>query len=258
MATKLEEANIAPMEGAGLPTGPSAEKQVSESKPIVESAGPDPVVEEKKEEEEEDKKVEDATAGVAGLSVDEKKEEDNKTEELSAAVATAPISAPPAHDAPAPSPAPAPAPAADSTPAPHASSSTGLIWPETAPDHPLTLFYSAFEALVQEASHDEVYGIRLSTSDPFHTKLVLQKFLRANQNDLEKAKQQLLETLKWRKEFDPIKAVSESYEKSKFEGLGYIIEIGNVPGSNNPKDVVTFNIYGAVKDKKATFGDLNA
>jgi len=133
---------------------------------------------------------------------------------------------------------------------------TGPFWPETAPDHPLTKFYSSFEKLVAEAQHAEVYGITLSTASPFHTKLILQKFLRANQNDLEKAKQQLLETLKWRKEFDPVKAASETFSKERFGGLGYVLEVEGVPGSENKEDVATFNIYGAVKDKKATFGDL--
>jgi hypothetical protein len=136
------------------------------------------------------------------------------------------------------------------------ATTTSPVWPETAPDHPLTQFYSAFEALVADAQHAEVYGITLSPSNPFHTKLILQKFLRANANDVEKAKQQLLETLKWRKEFDPVHAVGEKFDKAKFSGLGYVLEVQGVPGSTNQKDVVTFNIYGAVKDKKATFGDL--
>lgn len=133
---------------------------------------------------------------------------------------------------------------------------TGPFWPETSPDHPLTKFYDAFEALVKEARHAEVYGIELTKSDAFHTKLILQKFLRANQNDLEQAKQQLLETLQWRKSFDPTKAVSEAFDKIRFGGLGYVLEVADVPESPNKMDVVTFNIYGAVKDKKATFGDL--
>lgn len=134
--------------------------------------------------------------------------------------------------------------------------STDPVWPENPADHPLTKFFASFEELTKQAEYAEVYGISLSTSDPFHTKLILQKFLRANANDLEKAKQQLLETLQWRKSFDPIKAISETYDKSRFGGLGYVLEIEGVPESVNKKDVVTFNIYGAVKDKKATFGDL--
>lgn len=149
---------------------------------------------------------------------------------------------------------------ADSANANPASSAPAgsVTWPETAADHPLTKFYESFEELVQQAGHDDVYGVKLAKSHEFHTKLILQKFLRANANDLEKAKQQLLETLKWRKEFDPTKAAGESFDKTKFDGLGYIIEVEGVPESENKKDIVTFNIYGAVKDNKATFGDLDA
>jgi hypothetical protein len=129
-------------------------------------------------------------------------------------------------------------------------------WPETPADHPLTKFYDSFEELVKEAEYNEVYGINLSKSAPFHTKLILQKFLRANSNDLTKAKEQLLETLKWRNEFKPAEAAAASYEKSRFDGLGYILVLEDVPDSANKKDVVTFNIYGAVKDNQRTFGDL--
>jgi hypothetical protein len=132
------------------------------------------------------------------------------------------------------------------------------VWPQTAADHPLTKFYDTVDELVQQSGHDEIYGVKLAKSNEFHTKLILQKFLRANANDLEKAKEQLLETLKWRKEFDPTKAASENFDKTKFDGLGYIIEVEGVPESENKKDIVTFNIYGAVKDNKATFGDLEA
>lgn len=34
-------------------------------------------------------------------------------------------------------------------------------------------------------------------------------------------------------------------------------ELQSVPGSPNNKDVAVFNIYGAVKDMKKTFGDLD-
>lgn len=140
-----------------------------------------------------------------------------------------------------------------------APATTGApAWPEAAADHPLTQFYDAFEKLVDESGHEEVYGVKLTKSDEFHTKLILQKFLRANANDLDKAKQQLLETLKWRKDFNPTKAAGESFDQTKFDRLGYIIEVEGVPESENKKDIVTFNIYGAVKDNKATFGDLDA
>jgi hypothetical protein len=236
MAAKSEAATVAPTEGAGLFSGAGLEKQ------------PEPnLVAESTDKNDGGDAVDNATAAVADLSVDKEQEEDNKAEVAPQANAPA---AETAHS--------------DAKPAelkePEANTVTptqGPFWPETAPDHPLTKFYDAFEALVTEADHSEVYGIELSKSKPFHTKLILQKFLRANQNDLEKAKSQLLDTLKWRKAFDPIKAAGETFEKKKFDGLGYVLEVEGVPESPNKKDIVTFNIYGAVKDNKATFGDLD-
>lgn len=222
MATKLEEANIAPAGNAGLVEGASSEKP-----PVAESS---------------ENKIDDTAAGLGDLSLAEKEKTTTDPKDAAKVVSTPP----PATTAP------------DTTvvPTEDTAPSTGPSWPDTAPEHPLTKFYDIFEELVKEAQHDEVYGIHLSKSSPFHTKLILQKFLRANQNDLDKAKQQLLETLKWRKEFDPVKAMNETFDKARFGGLGYVLEVADVPESKNAKDIVTFNIYGAVKDKKATFGDL--
>jgi hypothetical protein len=231
MAAKPEEATTSIVEGAGILSEAGLEKQ------------PEPnLVGETSEKKDHGKVVDSATAGVASLSVDDKKEEEKKaTEEAPSANVAASESAP--SDA-----------KPEATEASTVTPTQGPFWPETAPNHPLTQFYDAFEALVTEASHNEVYGVELSKSSPFHTKLILQKFLRANQNDLVKAKQQLLDTLKWRKEFDPTKAASETFDK--YSGLGYVLEIEGVPESPNKRDIATFNIYGAVKDNKATFGDL--
>jgi hypothetical protein len=204
MATKLEEANIAPADNAGLVESAASDKQPNTT-PALDT---------------DEKAVPTATPDLGTLSLDDKSQLE-KASHQDASTTTA-----------------------------------GLIWPETGPEHPLTQFYSAFESLVTEAQHAEIYGITLSPSNAFHTKLILQKFLRANANDVDKAKQQLLETLKWRKEFDPVSAVGEKFDKTRFGGLGYVLEVEGVPGSANTKDIVTFNIYGAVKDKKKTFGEL--
>lgn len=219
----------------------ASEKQLETSAPAepLEEKKQEPVTEEKKSEFEEKKAEEPPTDQLKGLSVSEK-----KTEEVTAAVASTPTPAPTGpSDASQPGPAP--------------TSGEGPVWPDTPTDHPLTKLFDTFDELVKEAGHDEVYGIKLSKDSPFHTKLILQKFLRANANDVEKTKQQLLETLKWRKEFDPPKAAQETFDKDRFDGLGYILEVEGVPESSNPKDVVTFNVYGTVKDNKKTFGDLN-
>jgi hypothetical protein len=228
MATKLD---VVPADNAAHVEGVSTEKQ-PDIAPAVESS---------------EKKVEDTTQGLNDLPLVDEKSAPASEEEASqtaAAPTVATTTAPPA-------------PPSTETTAPTTDTvQSGPVWPNTAPEHALTKFYDAFDDLVKESQHDEVYGIHLSKSSPFHTKLILQKFLRANQNDLDKAKQQLLETLKWRKEFDPVKAASESFNKTRFGGLGYVLEVEGVPESKNAKDIVTFNIYGAVKDKKATFGDL--
>lgn len=281
-----------PAEGAGAPLGDSAEKNAEPIAPLSTETSDKGL-----EASTEKKEIEEVVSGTAALSVEEKKTEEpmppvapqppigveslpteasQKASDAVPVTTTGPSTVPTVGDsgtaagaagaapgvamtdtgALANAPADADTPAAAPTTLP--SSAAPGTWPENAADHPLTKFYESFEELVKEASHDEVYGIKLAKSDEFHTKLILQKFLRANANDLEKAKQQLLETLKWRKEFDPTKAAGESFDKTKFEGLGYIIEADGVPESENKKDIVTFNIYGAVKDNKATFGDLEA
>jgi hypothetical protein len=234
MATKLEEANTAPANNATISENASSEKQ-PDTAPAAESS---------------EKKVEPATEGLGDLSLADNKETapQEPKEEVTQPVAP---SVPATTETPAASTTEAVEPTKEAV-----QPTTGPVWPETAPEHALTKFYEVFEDLVQESAHDEVYGIHLTKSNPFHTKLILQKFLRANQDDLVKAKQQLLETLKWRKEFDPVKAASESFDKARFGGLGYVLEVEGVPESKNAKDIVTFNIYGAVQDKKATFGDL--
>ncbi|OWZ09739.1 Phosphatidylinositol transporter protein [Phytophthora megakarya] len=131
-------------------------------------------------------------------------------------------------------------------------------WPAIAEDHPINQLLKALPSLIEAATgYSEVFGVTLDPSGPFTTKLVLQKFLRANANDVEKAKTQLGETLVWRNEFKPLETLNDKFSEENFGGLGYVIEIEGVPGSENKKDVVTFNIYGAVKDNKATFGDLD-
>jgi hypothetical protein len=136
-------------------------------------------------------------------------------------------------------------------------SAAGPTWPEVGEDHPISLLLKELPALIESTGHNEVYGIQLDPAGPFHTKLILQKFLRANANDVEKAKEQLKGTLTWRKEFKPQDAVRETFPKDRFGGLGYIILLEGVPGSENKTDVCTFNIYGAVKNNQQTFGNID-
>lgn len=125
-------------------------------------------------------------------------------------------------------------------------------------DHPLTNLNAKLANILKQTAHSEVYGIDLENCQPLQRDIILQKFLRANANDIEKAASQLKDTLAWRKSFQPLKTKDETFDQARFGGLGYVTTLESVPESPNAKDVATFNIYGAVKDNKATFGDLDA
>lgn len=113
---------------------------------------------------------------------------------------------------------------------------------------PLTQLTTRLPNILLEADYDEVYGVHLSASEnpvPFSTTLILQKFLRANADNVDAAAAQLLETLKWRKTFQPLKLLeNQAFSQTKFSGLGYVTELGNVPESVRPegKEIVTFNV----------------
>ena len=84
---------------------------------------------------------------------------------------------------------------------------------------------------------------------------MLEKFLRANAKDVEKAKAQLIEALRWRKKVQPQRLLaSTEFDVQKFGGLGFVTTYPK--SAAHQKEIVTWNIYGAVKDNKATFGNV--
>jgi phosphatidylinositol transfer protein SFH5 len=163
--------------------------------------------------------------------------------------------------------APAPAAAPEATPSAPAPTAAPVladgVWPALDEAHPLHEFITALPSILESTGHNEVYGVTLkskATSEDvpdFHTLLILQKFLRANANDLIKAKEQLTKTLTWRKEFDPVKATTETFSNDKFDGLGFVTIIPDPDSKEGGTQVVTWNIYGAVKDFEKTFVPLD-
>jgi hypothetical protein len=113
-------------------------------------------------------------------------------------------------------------------------------------------------SLAQAAGHPEIWGVTLA--DPENhipTRIILQKYLNANDGDLAKAKDQLSKTLEWRAKIKPLDLVKKVYSKTKFEALGYVTTYVE-EGSSEPegKEVFTWNIYGGVKSIDETFGKL--
>jgi phosphatidylinositol transfer protein SFH5 len=124
----------------------------------------------------------------------------------------------------------------------------------SAPETPLSKLNAALPGLVARAGHTEMWGVELSNLDHIPTKVVLQKFLRANNGDPKAAEQQLFNALEWRKKMQPASLVNKKFEKKQFQDLGFVTTHKDASGKET---VITWNIYGAVKDNKATFGDVD-
>ena len=122
------------------------------------------------------------------------------------------------------------------------------------PETPLEKLTKALPAIIEKAGHDEMWGVKLGDAAHVPTAVILQKFLRANTNDVALAEKQLTSALEWRKKMHPETLLDgTAYDQAKFGDLGYV----TVAKGTDGKDVViTWNIYGAVKDNKATFGDV--
>lgn len=121
----------------------------------------------------------------------------------------------------------------------------------------LATFFERLPAIIKNAEHSEMWGVQLVDNDASHapTINILIKYLRANEGNVKLGEEQLTNALKWRKSMDPV-ALAESgvYDAGKFAGLGYLTNYTEASG----KDVVvTWNIYGGVKDLGKTFGDMD-
>jgi len=119
----------------------------------------------------------------------------------------------------------------------------------TPPGTPLSKLFAELPSIIAEAGHFEMWGVDLTEESHVPTTIVLEKFLRANSKDVAKSKAQLIEALKWRKAMQPAKLLADTkFDPAKFGGVGYVTTYGS--------EIVTWNIYGAVKDNKATFGNV--
>ncbi|GJC90865.1 phosphatidylinositol transfer protein SFH5 [Colletotrichum liriopes] len=120
---------------------------------------------------------------------------------------------------------------------------------------PLTSLFAKLPGILSEAKHNEMWGVQLSDGTHVPTTVVLQKFLRANDDDVSKAADQLQKALVWRRDTNPGKLLDDvSFDKKKFDELGYVTTHKDAQGKEM---IITWNIYGAVKDKKTTFGNVD-
>jgi phosphatidylinositol transfer protein SFH5 len=129
--------------------------------------------------------------------------------------------------------------------------------PATA-EKPATPIHALW-SLAKSHAHGEVWGVELQDPDTHvPSQIIFQKYLNANDGNLEQAKDQLTKTLDWRHQHKPLELLNQTFSKEKFDGLGCVMTYGDRTATAKPEDreVFTFNIYGIVKDMNSTFGDL--
>ncbi|PIA14997.1 CRAL/TRIO domain-containing protein, partial [Coemansia reversa NRRL 1564] len=80
--------------------------------------------------------------------------------------------------------------------------------------------------------------------------VILAKFVKARNNDVEKAREMLTNTLKWRAEFGVDGILEETFPEDVFGKVGYLY------GHDTAGRPVTYNFYGGL-DNKLVFGDLD-
>ncbi|KAJ2864817.1 Non-classical phosphatidylinositol transfer protein (PITP) [Coemansia erecta] len=79
--------------------------------------------------------------------------------------------------------------------------------------------------------------------------VILAKFLKARNNNLDQAREMLTSTLKWRAEFGVDALLDETFPEEVFGSVGYM------HGTDKEGRPVTYNFYGNL-DNKTVFGDL--
>lgn len=166
--------------------------------------------------------------------------EQDTTKAATAAPATAPVAEKPVVDTPA----------SETT-----TEVTAGVANLTVTETSLTKFAARLPEILKAVAHTEMWGVELGNpAEHVPTKVVLQKFLRANNDDVAAAEKQLTAALEWRKEIQPTVLVKAFYDEAKFGGLGYVTVHKDDAGKET---VITWNIYGAVKSFKTTFGNLD-
>ena len=159
-------------------------------------------------------------------------------------------------------PAPASAPAAEDPPAEPALAQEQQEEEKPADNKPdylaknpaLSELFERLPTVLSNSGHDEMWGVPLRDSSDVPTVNVLIKFLRANEGNVKMAEDQLTKALQWRKQTNPIALVEGRYSAKKFGGLGYLSTYKDADGKET---VITWNIYGGVKDLSTTFGNVD-
>ncbi|KAG7876444.1 hypothetical protein KL938_004512 [Ogataea parapolymorpha] len=125
---------------------------------------------------------------------------------------------------------------------------------DSAQQKTLAAFKKEVQVIVDDVEYDELFGYQLSRGEFFDEEAyerLLIKLLTAYDWDLHAAEDSLEKILEWRKEFDPLSAAFVEDHESKYDDIGFITYD---PNGKALEKVVTWNLYGKVKNAKEIFG----
>lgn len=108
---------------------------------------------------------------------------------------------------------------------------------------------------LDDPNYDEIFGYRINTSDKPHVETnirneILLKFLAADNYDLDLSTQRLIRCFNWRNKFQPLHAAFKEEFDPELSSLGVIT---NFPKANANLHVITWNLYGNLKNPKKIF-----
>lgn len=121
----------------------------------------------------------------------------------------------------------------------------------------ISQFLESLPEIIESVDYDELWGHQLRANGDYYdeqiAKVLLNKFLKANANDLTKAQEQLKNTLEWRKEFRPLYAAFAEEHDQKFDNVVVLTH-------EDGKEVATWNLYNSdgTSNPKDLFTDLDA
>ncbi|KAI0832083.1 CRAL-TRIO domain-containing protein [Trametes gibbosa] len=112
------------------------------------------------------------------------------------------------------------------------------------------VFAKAYPDVSPAPTSIELWGVTLSTAPGAKASVILAKFARARELNVAQAEEMLVATLRWRDELKIDEVLKEEFDQDVFGRLGKVF------GKDKEGRPVTYNLYGAVKDMKAVFGDV--
>ena len=108
-------------------------------------------------------------------------------------------------------------------------------------------FSRALAGIIATTNHYEIWGVNLTTpSMHIPTRIILQKFLNANNQSVPAAKAHLEAVLRWRAEAKPHELLNTEYGH-RFGGMGYVTAYAK-PEHKSTGEVLSWSMYGRPED----------